>query len=99
MPEHIARAHLRRERSSGGTCLQGFKEPSSQTEAWRTVDRLVVGHREDLRLPRVGLVAQVGPGGVADAGGDAAVQQRLQQDAGSSRSQAQQTAHSALLFG
>ena len=47
----------------------------------RTVDGLVLGHRQDLRLPRVGLVAQMGPRGVAGAGGDASVQQRLQQEA------------------
>ena len=50
----------------------------------RTVDGLVFGNGEDLRLPRVGLVAQVGPRGVARAGGDAAGHQRLQQGAGSS---------------
>ena len=50
-----------------------------QSAGGRTVDGLVVGLGQDLRLPRVGLVAQVGPGGVAGAGGDARVQQRLQQ--------------------
>jgi hypothetical protein len=48
----------------------------------RTVDGLVRVLGQDLRLPRVGLIAQVGPGGVARAGGDAAIHQRLQQEAG-----------------
>lgn len=53
---------------------------SKQAAGWgRTVNGLVGGDGQDLRLPRVGLVAQVRPGGVAGAGCDARVQQRLRQ--------------------
>jgi hypothetical protein len=47
----------------------------------RTIDSLVLGLGQDLRLPRVGLVAQVWPGGVARARGDARGHHGLQQEA------------------
>ncbi len=53
----------------------GFRVPATNA---RTVDGLVVVLAQQLRLPGVSLVSQVRPGGVADAGRDARVQQRLQ---------------------
>jgi hypothetical protein len=57
---------------------------NKRRHAWRTVDGLVVIRVQDLRLPWVGLVAQVGPRCVADARGDARVHQGLQRGAASS---------------